>query len=131
MTRVEAPEVVTVTQRFDAPAGRVFDAWLDPDLVRKWFAPGMGEMTRVEVDPRPGGSFSFVQLRDDKEVENRGEYLEMKRPRRLLFTWSTPGLSRDMACVSVDIVPRGAGCELTLNHELHASWVEHADRTKA
>jgi uncharacterized protein YndB with AHSA1/START domain len=39
-----------VSRRFQFPAEEVFDAWLDPELAREWFAPGLGEMTRVEID---------------------------------------------------------------------------------
>ena len=39
-----------LSRRFDASAERVFDAWLDPEKVRKWFAPGLGERKRTVSD---------------------------------------------------------------------------------
>ena len=38
-----------------ATPDRVYRAWLDPDLLRRWLAPPGFVVTRVEVDERPGG----------------------------------------------------------------------------
>jgi uncharacterized protein YndB with AHSA1/START domain len=107
-----------VSRRFEAPAERVFDAWLDPEKAGRWlFATATGRMVRVEIDPRVGGSFCFVDRRDGVDVEHVGEYLEIDRPRRLVFTFSVPMYSRESSRVTVEIVPLESGCELTLIHE--------------
>jgi uncharacterized protein YndB with AHSA1/START domain len=106
-----------VVRRFDAAAERVFDAWLDPGTAAKWlFATASGQMIRVEIDPRVGGLFNFTR-RDGDDVEHVGEYLEIDRPRRLVFTFSVPKYSTQVTRVSIDIVPLESGCELTLTHE--------------
>lgn len=129
---VEQPPVtnVSVTHRFDAGPERVFDAWLDPDSVRQWFGPGLGEMVRVDVDPQVGGKFSFVQRRGEDDVDHVGTYLELDRPRRLAFTWGVPQDSDDISRVVIDIAPREEGSELTLTHELHPDWADYAERTE-
>jgi uncharacterized protein YndB with AHSA1/START domain len=124
------PVPIRVTRRFNQSPERVFDAWLDRDKVKQWFAPGLGEMVRVEIDARVGGSFSFVQRRDGAEVDHIGTYLEMDRPRRLAFTWSARP-SKDSSRVDIEIVPQGTGCELALTHELHPDWANYASRTEA
>jgi uncharacterized protein YndB with AHSA1/START domain len=109
---------VRVTRRFDASAERVYDAWLDADRARRWlFATPTGEMVRAEVDARVGGAFVFVDRRDGEDVEHVGEYLELDRPRRIVFTFGVPKFSVQRSRVTVDIVPLGAGCELTLTQE--------------
>ncbi len=118
-----------VNRRFDAPAQEVFDAWLNPELAREWFAPGLGEMTRVAIDARVGGAFWLVQRRDNGEAQHTGEYLEIDRPRRLVFTWRTPpadGVSR----VIIEIQPLNDGCELTLTHEMSPEWESFIDRAE-
>src|SRR5207253_792689 len=75
-----------------------------------------GQMVRAEVDARVGGSFNFTDRRDVGDVEHVGEYLEIDRPRRLVFTFGVPKYSPAMTRVSVDIVPLDTGCELTLTH---------------
>ena len=114
----ESTTVVRVNRRYEAPALRVFDAWLDPSRAGKWFfATPTGVMVRAEIDARVGGRFCFVDQRDGVDVEHVGEYLEIDRPRRLVFMFGVPQFSPGFTRVSVDIVASGSGCELTLSHE--------------
>lgn len=124
---------VRVTHRYEASAERVFDAWLDPDLVGSWmFSPTLldQEVVRTTIDPRVGGSFSFLVRRQGQEIDHVGTYREITRPRRLVFTWGIAGESTDESVVTVEIAPRGSGCELTLAHTLDAKWAEYAARTE-
>ncbi|HTW33771.1 MAG TPA: SRPBCC domain-containing protein [Rhizomicrobium sp.] len=108
---------VRVTHRFAARPERVFDAWLDPKTAAKWlFATATGTITRCEIDPRVGGKFSIVRL-EGIDIEHVGEYLEIDRPRRLVFTFGVPKFSPEMTRVIVEIVASGEGCELTLTNE--------------
>jgi uncharacterized protein YndB with AHSA1/START domain len=125
----EAQLRATVTRRFKASPERVFDAWLDPEKVMKWMFPN-GDIVRVEIDARVGGSFSFVDRREGEEIDHTGEYLEIDRPRRLVFTWGIPQYSPDFDRVTVEVVPLEAGSEITLTHELHPDWAEYLDRTE-
>lgn len=117
---------LVVRRVFDAPPERVFDAWLDPGSAGKWlFATETGEMVRVEIDARVGGRFVFVDRRDGEDVEHTGEYLGIDRPRRLAFTFAVPNYSAIATYVTIDIVPNGSGCELTMTHEnVLPEWLE-------
>ena len=64
-------------------------------------------------------------------LEHIGEYLEIDRPRRLVFTFHTERGSTDVSRVTIDIVALPSGCELTLTHEMDAKWAEYKDRTQA
>jgi len=116
-----------ITRRFAFPAEDVFDAWLSPASAREWFAPGLGEMTRIEIDARVGGTFWLVQRRGEQEAQHTGEYLELDRPRRLVFTWRTPPLE-ESSLVVIEIADTDDGCELTLTHEMDAQWAAFVDR---
>lgn len=112
------PKLV-VTRDYPHPPETVFDAWLDPDSARHWlFTTADSEMAKAEIDPRPGGKFLFVDRRPDHgDIEHVGEYLEIDRPRRIVFTFGVPKFSDEMTRVTIDIEPRPRGCRLTLIHE--------------
>src|SRR5262245_36154170 len=117
--RLEPRRVIRVTSRLDASPERVFDAWLDPAMASVWlFATALHPIARVEIDARIGGSFRFVDRREGhRQVEHTGEYLELIRPRRLVFTLSMEKSPRVVTRVTAEIVPLGAGCEVRLVHE--------------
>jgi uncharacterized protein YndB with AHSA1/START domain len=124
---VATSEPLVVTHRYEAPPERVFDAFLDPKVAGRFlFATASGEMIEAAVEPRVGGRFAFTDRRPDMgDVRHVGEYLEIDRPRRLKFSFGVPQFDPAMTTVTVEIVPVGRGCELTLTHEgVGAEWRE-------
>jgi uncharacterized protein YndB with AHSA1/START domain/DNA-binding transcriptional ArsR family regulator len=108
-----------MTRRFMASPERVFDAWIDPETARKWlFTSPTSESTRTELDPRVGGTWTITDRRDGVDYTALGEYLEIDRPRRLVFTFAMPQFDPRSDRIVVEIEPDGAGCILTLTHEL-------------
>lgn len=127
-----AAPVVRVTHRFRASAERVFDAWLNPAMARRFlFATPTGEIVRADIDARVGGTFVLTDRRDDDDVEHTGEYLEIDRPRHLAFTFRVPKYAAWFDRVEVDIAPLDdGGCELTLTHTIDPAGAEWADGSK-
>jgi uncharacterized protein YndB with AHSA1/START domain len=70
----------------------VFDAFLDPDLIRSWFGPGLGEIVHIDVHAHVGGVFSISQRRGEMVIDTHGTYHTLDRPRRLAFSWATPAV---------------------------------------
>jgi hypothetical protein len=59
------------------------------------------------------------------DVVHLGKYIELARPRRLVFDFSVLSYGDDPTRVTVDLAPLGPmACELTLSHEMGTS--EHA-----
>lgn len=54
---------------------------------------------------------------DGIEIVGLGEYLEIDRPRRLVFTFAIPQFGPGVSRIVVEIAPEGTGCVLTLSHE--------------
>jgi uncharacterized protein YndB with AHSA1/START domain len=120
---------VTVRHRFTASAERVYDAWLDPEKARKFlYATATGEIVRCEVDARVGGKYVIVDRRKGEDVLHEGTYLELERPRRIVFTVRVPKYSPDEDRVTIDIKPLAQGCELTLTTQTADEWAEGTQR---
>lgn len=127
-----------VTQEFPCPAEQVFDAWIQPAQVRAWLCASLqsmglpGYITRVEIDPRVGGKFTFADRRDSGEAVHWGTYKIMDRPDRLEFTWFTSKEDEreNASDVCLAITPRGTGCAATLTHKIPARWAEYIPQTE-
>jgi uncharacterized protein YndB with AHSA1/START domain len=108
-----------MTRRFDASPERVFDAWLNPETARKWlFTSPTSEKNTTEIDPTVGGKWAITDRRDGTDYLGLGEYIEIDRPRRLVFTFGMPQFSELFDRVVVEIAPDESGSILTLTHEL-------------
>jgi len=82
-----ADDQILIVRAFDAPRELVFRAWTEPDLVRRWWHAGRGEMTVCEIDLRPGGSWRYVMVTPDgTEVAFHGEYHEVVPGERIVQT---------------------------------------------
>lgn len=79
-----AAHAIRLTRIFEAPAGRVFQAWTRPEEVRCWWDPTGEPLVLCEIDLRPGGRFTFVN-KSHSEHPFSGVYLEITPPHRLVF----------------------------------------------
>ena len=78
---------VVVMRTFDAPRALVFDAYTQPDLLKRWYgAPGRS-LVVCEVDLRVGGAYHFLWRGEGKkDVGMHGVHREIARPERLVRT---------------------------------------------
>jgi len=73
-----------VTKTFDASRELVYSAWTTPELIAKWFAPGIVMDVR-ELDVRPGGHFRFADPNDRESGEYTGTYVTVQPLQELSF----------------------------------------------
>jgi uncharacterized protein YndB with AHSA1/START domain len=132
MTKTGDNPVVRVSYRFDASAERVYDAFLDPEKASKFmFTTPTGEIVRCEIDARVGGAYTIVDRRNGEDVEHTGEYIELERPRRIVFTLRVAKYSSDSSRVTIEIAPLSRGCELTLTQEMKPEYASMKKRVQA
>ena len=80
-------EQILITREFDAPRHLVWEAWTNPELVRRWWHANRGEVTLIEIDLRVGGAWRYVMVTPDgMEVGFHGEYREVVPDERLVST---------------------------------------------
>ncbi|MGD0698480.1 MAG: SRPBCC domain-containing protein [Trebonia sp.] len=123
MNHVTDQPIVRIERTLSAPRSQVYRAWLSPELIRRWMAPGY-EVTRVEVDERVGGRYRVFHA--DAGVPAGGfeaEILELAPPERIAWRWGFAGPEREngpvydsLLTVTLCEAP-GGGTVLTLVHE--------------
>lgn len=107
---------LTVERTINAPQEAVFNAWLDPEMLRHFMLPAPGmTVPRADTDPREGGRFTIVMQGSDDEMPHSGTYKEIRPHRRIVFTWESPFAGGDSE-VTLDLEPRGKATHLTLTH---------------
>ena len=121
-------QTIRVHYKYAASVEEVFDAWLDPQKACKFlFATPNGQIVKTEIDARVGGSFLIVDQRDGVDIEHLGVYMEIDRPRHLIFLFRVPHYALESTRVRVGLIPLAVGCELTISHEgVSEEWAKSA-----
>jgi uncharacterized protein YndB with AHSA1/START domain len=127
--QAKAQNCLTLKHTFKAPREKVFNAWIDPQALMRWFAPSPQFTTPIaEVNLRVGGRYRIEMLEPDgtRHVVT-GIYREVQRPSRLVFTWSGTGCAAEseQTLVTIDFIARGDLTDVVLIHE---GFVSERDR---
>lgn len=56
---------LVLERTLDAPLALVWEAYTNPEHIKRWFAPRPYEITECELDLRPGGVFRFRMIGPD------------------------------------------------------------------
>jgi uncharacterized protein YndB with AHSA1/START domain len=90
MTEIGQEITLELEHRYAAPRERVFEAWTNPEVLKRWWAAApTWETPLAEVDAREGGGYRLSMRTDTGDVHTvRGEYTEVSPPERLAYTWS-------------------------------------------
>ncbi len=101
------PMAIEVRRHLPAAVDEVFAWWTEAVRLRQWMTP-FGTV-EAEVDLRIGGALRIVMTEGETRIEHTGEYLEIVRPSRLVFTWRSPYTGPDPSLVTVELDPDGEG----------------------
>jgi uncharacterized protein YndB with AHSA1/START domain len=84
---------IVMTRVFDAPRDLVFEAHSSCEHMSQWWGPRKYEIVGCEIDFRPGGKWRVVhQGPEGDEFAFRGEYREIVRPERIVWTFEFEGM---------------------------------------
>ena len=111
---------LNISRTFNASREAVFDAWLNTDAISQWFAPDPTMVTKVDVlDAKEGGRYQFQMVAVDGETFIvTGEYVTIKRPEQLIFTWVwIHGDDKTEMLVTLNFIDKGETTEMQLTHE--------------
>jgi uncharacterized protein YndB with AHSA1/START domain len=90
---------IEITRIYDAPVKIVWDAWVDPDQVAKWWGPRGFTLTTKSKDVRTGGTWLYTMHGPDgTDYPNKTTFLEVIKHSRLVYdhgaSETTPPLFR-------------------------------------
>jgi len=115
--------MIEVRRRFAAAPERVFDAWTLPEVLAEWWSASPSHRPGLaEVDLRVGGRYRLSMIDGDgDETVIGGDYVEVRRPTRLAFTWSWESGHEDptdgtTSLVEIDFEEDGDATLVTLRH---------------
>jgi uncharacterized protein YndB with AHSA1/START domain/DNA-binding transcriptional ArsR family regulator len=79
---------IVMKRSFSAPRKLVFEAFVRPELLKRWFYGSLGGSLAVcQVARKPGDSFRYVwRNADGREIGMRGKCLDFMRPKRIVAT---------------------------------------------
>jgi uncharacterized protein YndB with AHSA1/START domain len=112
----------------DASVEEAFDAWTNPEVLRRWWAANPTWVTPVvEVDLRVGGHYR-LSMEDPATGTTHtvsGEYREVRRPERLVYSWCWEGSDgqpeEHTSTVTVEFLSEGERTTIVLEHTNLAS----------
>ena len=110
-------ELTLTTERtINAAPKAVFEAWLNPDMLRRFMRPNpaMPE-SPSKTEPVEGGRFEILMNVGDQMVPHTGTYREISPHNRIVFTWESP-MSTDNSVVTLEFAPEDGGTHITLRH---------------
>ena len=118
---------LTINRTINAPREKVFEAWTDPEQLRRWWGVAEGWTAVIaEVDLRVGGTYRLGMLEPGKDhpYVAAGVYREILPPEKLVFTFAwertphdTPDWVPSETLVSIEFLDRGDSTELVLTHD--------------
>lgn len=116
---VHATNAIRITRVIQASPRAVWDAWTQPEQMKKWSCPAPGGAKRIDADFRVGGAFEIHMEVDGESHTAFGTYREIDEPHRLVYTWDWREESHAMGetTVTVEFRPEGEGTRVALVHE--------------
>lgn len=107
---------LTVERTIGAPQERVFDAWLNPDMLSRFMLPGEGtSVASAKTDPKVGGRFELIMRAGEDDMPHAGTYKAIDPYNRIVFSWESP-FSTEGSEVTLDFSPVADGTRLKLTH---------------
>src|SRR5262249_43010821 len=111
---------LVVTRTFNAPARIVFEAWTNPESLKRWWAPKSFGVSFFpwEAGVRAGGTYVLVfsHAASEQPMAFFGRYIEVTPPSRLVWTNDEGG---DGGAVTTVTFEERGGETLVVMHDLY------------
>lgn len=113
-------------REFNVVPEKVFEAWLNPEMMKKWLFTLEGTNQVARNNPQVGGDWEIIDRRDGKDYRAIGEYLEIDPSKKLVFTFKMPQFSESEDKITVKLKESHGSCEMTFLQDIivphEVSW---------
>ncbi|HWI87296.1 MAG TPA: SRPBCC domain-containing protein [Sphingomonas sp.] len=106
-----------ISQLFDAPAARLFDAWTSREEWQAWIGPKGVTCEVPTLNATVGGEYRVIMHTPKGEVRVAGVFREVSPPNRIAFTWGAEGDPTRQSLVTIELEPLGERTRLTLRQD--------------
>lgn len=129
MAAKDKPNEIYITRIYDAPVKMVWDAWVDPKKVAKWWGPRGFTLTNHSKDVRTGGSWHYTMHGPDGvDYPNITQFLEVEKYSRMVYDHGANQNQPAMFRVTVNFTEVGGKTKMEMTMALPTA--EAAKETK-
>ncbi|MGH9540365.1 MAG: SRPBCC family protein [Terriglobales bacterium] len=121
MSTTQTSLELRVSRVIKARRSLVFAAWTQPELMRRWLAPGTMHVAEASADARVGGAYRIAMAGagcsgpEGNAVAN-GTYTAVVPNERIEFTWVIGNNPAAETLVTVDLRDVAGGTEVVITH---------------
>jgi len=108
---------VTLQRVIRAPRARVYRAFLDPELVAQWLAPGRSVVSTATVDERVGGVHRVDMIDEHGDAHLLDSVIQELVPDERIVLLFRFGSGAEETVLTVSFRDVSGGTEVTLDHE--------------
>lgn len=131
---VTSTVTISMARRFHERPEQVFDAWVKPELMKKWLMTSEATNRVLKNELREGGTWEIVDHREGTDYRAIGEYQEVRKPNKLVFTFRMPQFNEAVDIIRVTISQVQTETEMLFTQEIivphEEGWTEE-DANKA
>lgn len=109
-----------IKRKFNLSKQRLFEAWSNPQLMQRWFYASQLRENCCTVENQfvTGGKYKIIMHFDESgDIEIGGEYLEIDRYSKIVFTWANGLVSNTVVTLGFKALSPNTA-ELVLEHAL-------------
>ncbi len=117
-TAMNEGNVLRIEREFSASPEAVYNAWVDPETLIKWWGPEGMTTPEYELNTHEGGHWTTtMQNSEGNRVTTSGVYKILEPPSRLVFTWAwtqDDGSRGEETEVEIRLTPTETGTRMVL-----------------
>lgn len=108
---------IQVSQFVKAKREKVFQAWTNPELIKKWSCPEGLKIGAVEADIKVGGRYRTEMRGDEGLFTAIGVYQQIIPNEKIVYTHGWEGPDYTETLVTVEFKEKDGGTEVILTHD--------------